>query len=334
MGYVTSLFARKMIAAAGEGIDAAAMLARVGLDPDAPWDPRVMILAETYYDMLESIAAQVDATDLPVRVGASMRCDEYGALGLAWKAARDLHGSLCRVERYARLWTSVVGYELRPDPRGLLHVVHRPGERRLGMRLSNETTLVATVALARQVSRVSVTPVEVLVSHPAPASIAAHEDWFGCPVRFDAGLDAVLFAPETLTQPNILGDEGISRYLISQLDAELSEIDQVPPIVTEAKAAIAQSLSEGTPKMAEIARGLGLSARSFHRRLSEHGFSFQSLTEETRRDLAEGLLRDEGHSLAEIAFLTGFSEQSAFTRAFKRWVGTTPASYRKERLTR
>ena len=81
--------------------------------------------------------------------------------------------------------------------------------------------------------------------------------------------------------------------------------------------------------MAHVAHGLGLSARSFHRRLSEHGMSFKALTEETRRDLAEGLLRDEQHSLAEIAFLTGFSEQSAFTRAFKRWVGRTPASYRK-----
>ena len=53
-----------------------------------------------------------------------------------------------------------------------------------------------------------------------------------------------------------------------------------------------------------------------------------------RRALAEGLLRDENHSLAEIAFLTGFSEQSSFTRAFKRWVGTTPASYRKDRMRR
>lgn len=101
-------------------------------------------------------------------------------------------------------------------------------------------------------------------------------------------------------------------------------------LVTQAKAAIAQALSEGTPKMAEIARGVGLSARSFHRRLSEHGMSFQSLTEETCRDLAEGLLRDKNHSLSEIAFLTGFFEQSAFTRAFKRWVGTTPATYRKD----
>jgi AraC-like DNA-binding protein len=58
--------------------------------------------------------------------------------------------------------------------------------------------------------------------------------------------------------------------------------------------------------------------------------TFQILTENTRRDLAEGLLRDAGTSLAEIAFLTGFSDQSAFTRAFKRWTGTTPARFRRE----
>ena len=82
--------------------------------------------------------------------------------------------------------------------------------------------------------------------------------------------------------------------------------------------------------MANVARSLGLSVRSFHRRLSEHGVSFQTITEETRRELAEGLLREEAHSLAEVAFLTGFSEQSSFSRAFKRWVGMTPASYRKD----
>ena len=82
--------------------------------------------------------------------------------------------------------------------------------------------------------------------------------------------------------------------------------------------------------MANVAKGLGLSVRSFHRRLAEHGASFQTLTEETRRELALGMLQDERYSLSEIAFLTGFSEQSAFTRAFKRWMGQTPASYRKD----
>lgn len=198
------------------------------------------------------------------------------------------------------------------------------------MRLSNEATLASAVSLARQVSGTPFTPLEVLIRHPAPKSVTTHEDWFGCPVRFSAELDAILLAPEMLSQPNSLGDEGISRYLISHLDAELSQITKEAFVVAQARDAIAQALSEGTPKMADIAAGLGLSTRSFHRRLSEHGMSFQTLTEDTRRSLAEGLLRDNDHSLAEIAFLTGFSEQSSFTRAFRRWLGETPASYRKQ----
>ena len=330
MGYVTSLFARKVVAAAGSGVDVEEVLSSVGIDPDGPWNPRQMIPSKLYYDMLERIADQIDVTDLPVRTGASMQLDQYGALGLAFKAATTLRASYARVERYARLWTSVVEYELRPATGGTLFILHRTGERRLGMRLSNEATLASAVSIARQVCPVPLAPMEVLVRHPAPRTIAAHQDWFGCPVRFEAELDAILYSDETLARSNILGDKGISQYLTTHLDAEMAEITQEPALIMQSKAAIAQALSEGAPKMAKIARILGLSVRSFHRRLSEYGINFQALTEETRRDLAEGLLRDESHSLAEIAFLTGFSEQSAFTRAFKRWVGTTPATYRKD----
>lgn len=331
MGYVTSLFARKMVAAAGAAVDTRALLMSVELDPDGPWDPKIMLPDASYYSLLERIAEQTDVTELPIQVGASMRCDDYGALGLAWKAAPDLMGSFSRVERYARLWTSVVEYELRPDPRGMMFILHRSGVRRLGLRLSNEATLASAVSIARQVSPVPFVPLDVLIQHPAPKTLKHHEAFFGCPVRFDAELDAVLISRDALAQPNILGDEGITRFLISHLDAELSHVADEDSLEDRTKDAIARALSEGLPKMADIARGLGLSARSFHRRLSEHGLSFQTLTEETRRELAEGLLRDDRYSLAEVAFLTGFSEQSSFTRAFKRWVGRTPASYRKDR---
>ncbi|MEP4431741.1 MAG: helix-turn-helix transcriptional regulator, partial [Hyphomicrobiales bacterium] len=130
-----------------------------------------------------------------------------------------------------------------------------------------------------------------------------------------------------------LGDKGITQFLLSHLDAELSEIRSNTTIEAKTKDAIARALSDGLPKMADIAHGLGLSARSYHRRLAEHGLSFQTLAEKTRRELAEGLLQDDRYSLAEIAFLTGFSEQSSFTRAFKRWVGDTPAAYRKDRIS-
>lgn len=331
MGQITSLFARKMVAAAGDAIDGRDALISVGLDPDARWNPKDMVSSDAYYAMLERMAERMDVTALPVRVGASMRCDEYGALGLAWKAAPNLLGSLARVQRYARLWTSVVSYELRPAAEGLLFIVHRDAARRLGVRLSNETTLIATVAIARQVCPVPFAPLKAFVRHAAPRTTRHHEDYLGCPVEFGAERDALLLSRASLEYPNRLGDEGISGYLTSHLDADLMTIHGDAPLAAQVKDAIAQSLSEGAPRMADIARQLGFSVRSFHRRLAEDGVTFQALTEQTRRELAEGLLRDEAYSLAEVAFLTGFSEQSAFTRAFKRWVGLTPASYRKHR---
>lgn len=325
-----------MVAAADLGAAGPEVLASVGLDAAAPWDPKVMIPDQAYYDLLERMAAITDVTALPLRVGAAMRCDDYGALGLAWKAAPDLLGSFARVERYARLWTSVVEYELRETPEGMLFLLHRAGVRRLGMRLSNEATLAASVSLARQVAPGPVAPLRVLIRHPAPAVTAAHEAYFAAPVQFGADMDALLFSHEVLARPNRLGDAGITRFLMSHLETELARIlpEPEPGLVQSTRDAIARALSEGMPKMADIARGLGLSARSFHRRLADHGVSFQTLTEDTRRELAEGLLRDESYSLAEIAFLTGFSEQSAFSRAFKRWAGQTPAQYRKARQRR
>ncbi|MEO0917158.1 MAG: AraC family transcriptional regulator [Pseudomonadota bacterium] len=329
MGVVTSLFARKMIAAAGSSVDQGALLASVGLDPDAENDPKKMLLDTVYYDLLERIAEMVDVTDLPVRTGASMRLDEYGALGLAWKAAPTLWGSYSRVERYARVWTSVVEYELRPVDRGTLFILHRTGERRLGLRLSNEATLASAVSISRQVSSLPFAPLEVHLKHPPPRTNEFHERYFGCSVYFGSDLDALLLSPDSLAQSNKLGDEGITRFLDSHLEEELRDVVDEASTKVLAKDVIARSLSEGIPKMADVARSLGLSARSLHRRLADDGLSFRTLTEATRKELAEGLLRDERYSLSEIAFLTGFSEQSAFNRAFKRWVGRSPAAHRK-----
>ncbi len=329
MGQVTSLFAHKMVEAAGSGLDRDALLCTVGLDSDSPIDPRMMINDIAYYAFLERIAQDTDVIDLPLKVAQLLTPDDYGALGLAWKSAPTLRGSFARVDRYARLWTSVVEYELRDVERGMLFVLHRAGPRRLGLRLSNEATLASAVSISRQVTPVAFSPLEVHFKHAAPKTVAYHRAYFGCPLYFSSELDALLIAPEALDQPNKLGDDAITQFLLSHLDKELAAVEQPWGLEAQTKDAIARALSEGFPKMAEIARGLGMSVRTFHRRLAAHGLSFQAVAEATRRELAENLLRDGQHSLAEIAFLTGFSEQSAFTRAFKRWAGHTPASYRK-----
>ena len=168
--------------------------------------------------------------------------------------------------------------------------------------------------------------------HKAPGDAHLFEEFFGCAVEFEAKADGILLSNDSLKTPNKLGDQALSEFLTKHLDAELEQLQTAPSLVRTTKEEIARVLSEGLPKMADVARELGFSVRSFHRRLADHGVSFQTLAEETRREIALSMLRDQDCPLSEIAFLTGFSEQSAFNRAFKRWTDQTPASYRKSLL--
>ncbi|MFK7747262.1 MAG: helix-turn-helix domain-containing protein, partial [Kordia sp.] len=100
-------------------------------------------------------------------------------------------------------------------------------------------------------------------------------------------------------------------------------------LLTDVKNLITDALPSGIPSVAEIASILGMSARTFTRRLSKHEVTFRDLIQQKQEERAKFLLLQSNSSFAEIAFEIGFSEQSAFNRAFKRWTGKTPIEYRK-----
>ena len=329
MGQITSLFVRKVVSIVEDKIDKAALLRSVGIEPDSPVDPSHMISDSDYYAFLERIARGEDnGTTLSLRAGAAMRSNDYGAFGLSWKSAPNLRGSFERAQRYARVLTSVSTYQVEATEGGAFMHLHREGERRLGMRISNEATIASIATISQEVSSQILKPLAVYFKHAAPASIAAHEAFFGCPIYYDTDKDALLVSEASLHAPNKLADEGISSFFESHLESEVSKLEAVSPLDRQVRKEVSESLSEGVPALSDIASRLGMSGRTLQRRLSEHGHSYQNLVDESRRQLAKNLLKQTNFSLVEVAFLTGFSEQSAFTRAFKRWAGQTPRSFR------
>jgi AraC-like DNA-binding protein len=196
------------------------------------------------------------------------------------------------------------------------------------MRLSNEATLASAWQIGKEVTTGDLRPLAVFLKHPAPGSGEEHEQHFGCPVHFSSDRDALLVPAVAVTAPNRLGDESISRFFDTHLETELAKIGDDASLDQRVRIQISQSLSAGIPKISEIAGRLGMSGRTLQRRLADRGFSYQELVDASRRQLAERLLQQSSYPLAEIAYLTGFSEQSAFNRAFKRWAGQTPRSYR------
>lgn len=330
MGQITSLFVHKVIRQADASLDRRALLESVGLDPDAPVDPKTMVDDGEYYALFSTVArADPGGIDLPLRVGASMRCEDYGAFGLAWKSALNLRGSCERAERYARVLTSVASYEVRPADEGVYMLLHREGDRsEHGLRLSNEATIASIAAISEEVSTSGFRPLAVCFKHDAPPSTHAHERHFGCPVRFASDRDALLVSHASMQAPNRVGDPGIVGFFDTHLDQRLSEFDDDVSLERRVRTQISRSLSQGIPTISRIAKYFSISGRTLQRRLADRGYSFQALVDESRRELAERLLRETDYPLAEVAFLTGFSEQSAFNRAFKRWAGQTPRSFR------
>jgi AraC-like DNA-binding protein len=330
MGQITSLFVHKVIDQVDRSLDKRHFLEAVGVDPDAPVDPAVMVLDADYYDFFAALAdADPHGTELPLRVGATMRCTDYGAFGLAWKSALNLRGSCERAARYARVLTSVSRYEVREAEEGVYMHLHRDGDRDIhGLRLSNEATIASIAAISQEVSTDKFQALAIYFKHEAPESTLAHERHFGCPVHFGTDMDALLIPHELMQAPNRLGDPGIVRFFDTHLQEELSKFDDDASLERRVRIQISQSLSQGVPAVSDVAAQFGMSGRTLQRRLSARGYSFQKLVDEARRELAERLLKETSYPLAEVAFLTGFSEQSAFNRAFKRWAGQTPRSFR------
>ncbi|MDJ0859598.1 MAG: AraC family transcriptional regulator ligand-binding domain-containing protein [Dinoroseobacter sp.] len=335
MGWISVVFVHKALAAALAGKqDSASLRATlfrmVDVDPDATIDPAEMVSADDFFGLLERIAQDIEGgRNIPITMGASMRCDDYGAFGLAFKSAPDLHGSYTRVERFGTVVTSIANFRVEEKQDGLsMEVIQSPAAR-LGLTMANELALAAAMTLSREVSSETVVPRAVHLMASKPDDETVYKAHFGCPIHFQSDRDALELDLETARCPNRLADTGMSSFFEAHLGRELDTISDDPVLAGRVLDQIGNALSEGVPTLAEVAEGLGMSSRTLQRRLSDDGLAYQDLVGEARRTLSEQLLRRTDYALAEIAFLTGFSDQSTFTRAFKRWHGRTPANYRR-----
>jgi AraC-like DNA-binding protein len=329
MGWISVVFAHKVVAFSAASSDARrGLLPSAGVDPDATPAPEHMIDDGAFFGLLERLSDETaGGRDVALRVGASMRCDDYGAFGLAFKSAVDLASAYHRVERYGRVVTSIANFRVVHGSRTARMEVIAVPPMRPGLRRTHELALAAAAALSREVSPAfSAVGAHFTADAPEdPSAFAAH---FDCPLHFGAPFDALEVHHEQLQQPNRVGDAAISRFFDAHLDGALAELPEDGGLARRVGAEIAQALSEGVPSLQRVAARLGMSGRTLQRRLGASGVGYKDLVAHTRRELAERLLRRSDYGLAEVAFLTGFSDQSTFTRAFKRWSGQTPREYR------
>jgi AraC-like DNA-binding protein len=198
------------------------------------------------------------------------------------------------------------------------------------MELSTEASLSATVVVLQAMAEKELSPIQVSFKHKEPKNLTSHKKAFNCPILFDQPQYSISYKTEDLNLRTAKADASINSYLLQQVDEKTKGI-KIPgtKFVRDVESLIKDALPTGIPSIHYIADLTAMSNRTLTRRLSEAGVTYRDLIKKTQESNAKDMLRNTEQSIGEIAFLTGFSEESGFNRAFKKWTSQTPSEFRK-----
>ena len=248
-------------------------------------------------------------------------------LGYGFWARSTLGEGLERIVRYFRVLHDAAVIQLETEG-NRVHLTHRmPAEVGPLPRQSAEFVAAAMLVTARKATGVDFAPLEVSFCHSAPADLTEHRRVFRAPIRFGRAANELVVSRASLDTPLTKSDPGLSAVLERYLRETVSRIPAVTSLSGRVRHILATDLAANVDADV-VAQKLHMSRRTLCRQLAEEDTSFRKLQDELRRDLAMRYLTEPRMAIGEVAFLLGFSEASAFHRAFKRWCGTTPAEYR------
>jgi AraC-like DNA-binding protein len=332
MGTVSTLLVRPAVAALGARPAAlAAFYGATDLTPQLLGDADARISAAQFCVAWSELIRLSGDPQIALALAAATPPGAFGVVEYVCRAAPTLGEALRRWVRYLNLLDDAVEVALVEVAGGDGDVALRvTRESEAPAPASHELCFALVVAQARQICTRPFRPVAVRFTHRLAGDAAAYRAFFDAPVAFGADHTELVLPAAAVAAALTTADPSLLAILTRHAEHLRASAPDDPPLVAQVKRALREALRGDDAQIETIARGLGLTARSLQRRLKDEGGSFVALREEVRRTLATRYL-DDGLAIAEISFLLGFSEPSAFFRAFKRWTGTTPIESRAAR---
>jgi AraC-like DNA-binding protein len=317
--------------AADQGVDPAKLAALAGFDPTLADDPDQRISLETETALWDHAARLTGDAAFGVHAAQRIQPGIFDVLDYAIRTAPTLRVSLERLVRYNRLVHDAAVFRL-VDEGDLVRIEHTLGPVSQS-RHAAEFTMAGVVVVGGQITGVPVRPTAVEFRHPEvqAKAIAELQRVFGVRPHFSAAANAVEL-PRTLLERRLAtADPLLFRVVDRHAEALLAaRPDPAETMGVRVRRILARTLGEGegSAKLGSLASRLHVGERSLQRRLADEGLTFDAVLDEVRHDLAVRYLSDAKIAISEVAYLLGYSEPSAFHRAFKRWTGMTPSRAR------
>ena len=310
-------------------IDPMPIYEELGIDSAGPESAGDRISNKVLNQVWERAAEACGDPALGVKMGLRTQPSRFYVIGHAWLASSTLVEAMERLIRYEEILDSGIT-DIGFEKEGNAYVVSEsyPNPADYPGKLSIDLSIVSLIMLAEAAMHEPVLPIRLELMVPSDTPTDIYGNLINGPIVTGCEKNALYFSAEDLEKPlpgsipdiveatSVIAD----RYIASQIEGKVAH---------QVRELLVKMLPSGSVDQEAVAARLFCSSSTLQRQLSAEDTSYRDVLESTRRDLAEAYLKEEKHSHAQIAFLVGFSDQSNFARAFKRWTGVSPGQYQK-----
>lgn len=310
------------------GHPAESLLADAAIPPTTIAEPNARLPVGAGARLWKSAVAQTGDERLGLHLALAAPLKSFDMHAYAMLSSPTLRDAYHRACRYQHLVNEGTELTFTGSAEGVLQ--HSLPDGRSVPRQPAEFLATAWLRLGRLVTGTDWVPTQACFAHDRPADTSEYETVFGLQVRFTTGRTAMHMPGAVLDLPNPRADATLVELLDSYADTLLERQPAFTSENARVRAWLVEAHATGAPSAEQAAKALAMSVRTLHRRLKSEGTTFRRLLDQFRHEKAVFLLGTRRHSIAEVAFLLGYSELSAFYRAFRRWTGRSPAALRDE----
>ena len=290
-------------------------------------DPDLRIPASIHYQLWE-LAEQLTADPgVGLHAGQVIDPERMGLVGHVFFNCDTLGEAVIQYVRLHRLINESVTLSFEQTPEQSI-LTWQPDNPAHYCRQDMDRTLAAALCRTRHFIHRGIEADWVEIAHPEPDYAAEYQKLFGGQVLFGCGITRMAFASKHLGHRIPHRNPYVYSAVLKQVNAVLARLQTRRSFSRKVRRLISRQMATDRIDADTLARQCHMSRQTLYRRLKKEGLSFHDLVEQVRKDKALRYVADDQYALGEIAFLLGFSELSAFSRAFKRWTGMAPAQYR------
>jgi AraC-like DNA-binding protein len=286
--------------------------------------------ARHFAAILDFGARETDDHHFGLHRGAAFHIKNGGVLAYLAASSKTVGEAMDGFQRYASVVCDGFSAEVKRDGAGVRLAVHASDPTWRQCRHLGEFGTARVIAALRAITGVALSPLEVRFMHPRAVAASECRRFFGGAGEYGAAADILKFSKDALAIPIPTADSRLGFILRAYADDLLRQVRARPAASLEEKVLrfIADRLGSARLSLKDVARDMGMSERTLRRQLQDAGTSFSELVNRARLGLAKDWLSETNFDLKHISFLLGYSEPAAFSRAFKRWTGSSPGQLR------